>query len=75
MSDQCRTCTSRGNFKLCVETPCFHHENWYEVEMQRRLNVYRQGLDEALKYMNDNEKRLWLSWLMDHLEDAKNVQQ
>ncbi len=28
MSDQCRTCTERGDLVKCLSAECFSHENW-----------------------------------------------
>lgn len=37
--DQCRSCTVRGNFKLCSDTPCNIHNSWRNQELQNKIKV------------------------------------
>ena len=37
MSDQCKSCVVRGYYDQCLETPCFHHENWINLERIKRI--------------------------------------
>jgi hypothetical protein len=46
MSDQCATCTVRGDFERCLVTPCGHHENWYECEL---MSKYTEALAQVTR--------------------------
>lgn len=37
MSDQCKNCTSRGNFDLCQKTPCHQHTSWMVNSLKSQL--------------------------------------
>ena len=32
MSDQCKNCQVRGDYEKCIETPCFRHESWIDLQ-------------------------------------------
>jgi hypothetical protein len=57
MSDQCQFCVVRGDFKKCQETPCHHHENWYEIELNKRLNRALTRLDNLKDLIHRWEER------------------
>ena len=46
MTDQCKHCLYRGDLKTCLAAECFHHENWYAVEQQKRINILTATLKE-----------------------------
>ena len=61
MSDQCKNCVARGDYKLCVTLECWHHENWINKSRVARIkaleNVLQiiidlpgERLDEAENY-------------------------
>ena len=37
MTDQCKSCTCRGNLKKCMETECYQHENWFVKELKKQV--------------------------------------
>ena len=39
MTDQCKNCSAKGNLEKCKSTECFHHENWYAVEQQKKIDA------------------------------------
>ena len=36
MTDQCKHCTVRGNIEMCLQTECFHHQNWIAEQHRKR---------------------------------------
>jgi len=49
MSDQCRTCTVRGDMVQCLATSCGHHEDWFALELRTRLDMTQRTMDELSK--------------------------
>jgi hypothetical protein len=47
MSDQCGSCTLKGNLKKCKETLCHQHENWYAVEQQKVIDRLEEQLNQC----------------------------
>lgn len=80
MTDQCKRCELRGNIKDCLESECYHHENWYAIEQQKEIDRLRNALsDEVLLLKNKlsdcNEiLRLnnWRGDLQEEIEDILN---
>ena len=52
MSDQCRNCTLRGDYETCINTECFHHENWINVVRINKIKALERQLEEALEYLH-----------------------
>ena len=38
MTDQCMNCQCKGDIKKCLATDCGHHENWYAIEQQKKID-------------------------------------
>lgn len=53
MSDQCKSCTIRGDFKKCLSEPCFHHENWAFMEMQQERDSYKAKAEGLYKLIQE----------------------
>ena len=49
MSDQCKMCVLRGNWEKCHDTECHRHENWIDIEREKRISQLEKQRDEALK--------------------------
>ena len=49
--DQCKHCTLRGDLVECKKESCSHHENWYAIEQQDRIDE----LESALKAISAQE--------------------
>ena len=49
MSDQCAPCDLRNNYRRCVETECFHHDNWISKTRIARI----KALEETLQTIAD----------------------
>jgi len=47
MSDQCRTCTVRGNLNKCLSLKCFQHENWFARTLLDRIGKLERVRNEA----------------------------
>ena len=58
MSDQCRCCLLRGDLRECRKSPCFHHENWYAVEMIKENEHLRSIIRRIMSDLPS--KRDWL---------------
>lgn len=56
MSDQCRHCTLRGKIAECLAVECFHHENWYAKEQQKRIDDLGAKLDSAIDLLDTNAR-------------------
>ena len=41
MTDQCKHCIVRGDYKKCLETPCSKHESWIDIERMDRMKKMR----------------------------------
>jgi hypothetical protein len=52
MTDQCKHCTVRGDIKNCLQTQCFHHENWIAEQHRERLTAVRDALQLAIGYLD-----------------------
>ena len=48
MTDQCKHCSYRGDLKACLAAECFHHENWYAIEQQKRIDKLTTALKEIM---------------------------
>jgi predicted RNase H-like nuclease (RuvC/YqgF family) len=61
MTDQCRHCSAYGDFQECENTPCFHHENWYAVQLREQIDDLKATVkrtdDLILTLTDDNEKQ------------------
>lgn len=44
MSDQCQHCEIRGDYEKCIETPCFHHENWINLQRIEKIETLKAEL-------------------------------
>lgn len=69
MSDQCKHCTVRGDINACLSTECFHHENWYAVKQQERIDELQQANNEAQSLIGLLESEV--GKLKQGLEDLK----
>ena len=49
MTDQCKHCTMRGDYKACSGTPCGHHENWINKQRIKRMRKMETALLEITK--------------------------
>lgn len=45
--DECKHCIVRGDISKCKETPCNHHENWYAIEQQKKIDNLKQFIIEC----------------------------
>lgn len=48
MIDQCKHCIVRGDMNECLKTECAYHENWYALELKKRIEQQAKEL-EALR--------------------------
>ena len=48
MSDHCRYCIYRGNYKECMETPCSYHENWINLQHIKEIKELKNAIISAL---------------------------
>ena len=58
MSDQCKNCTVRGDLKACKSTPCFHHENWYAIQLESKIEELTKENERLKAEIEDPWKRL-----------------
>ncbi len=46
MSDQCKSCSIKGNYQKCLDTECFHHENWIAKQhIVEIFDMYSRNFD------------------------------
>lgn len=55
MTDQCKNCTVRGDIKTCLQTSCFHHENWIAEQHRERMITVRDALQLVVGYLDTND--------------------
>ncbi len=79
MTDQCKHCIYKGNITECLQADCWHHENWYAVEQQKKidyLETYIKNVTNDLggiTYSFDGRERM-LEILSSHkLENVKEL--
>ena len=48
MSDQCQHCIVRGDLEKCLKTECHQHEDWWAIEILKRLEAKDREI-EGLK--------------------------
>ena len=72
MSDQCKHCLVRGKIKACKETPCSHHENWYAVEQQKKIDALTGALQHAQSDINwmINERTFLNQFVFDYIDEV-----
>ena len=46
MSGQCRLCIVRGDLAACTSTPCYKHEDWYELTLQQTVSDLAKRCEE-----------------------------
>jgi hypothetical protein len=54
MSDQCKRCICRGDFKACQSVECHQHESWYAKQMAARVKELEEELDIAVEVIEDS---------------------
>ena len=45
MTDYCQHCTSKGDYALCSETPCHHHEGWVDLVRIGRIKALEEKIE------------------------------
>lgn len=74
MPDQCQHCTVRGDYEKCIETPCFHHENWINLQRIDRIRELETKV-KRLEWAGEDLK-LTISMIIkkDKSESTKGLQ-
>ena len=49
MSDQCVSCLLQGDYYACIQTECFHHENWINKIRIARIKKLEEALGNIKK--------------------------
>lgn len=57
MSDQCRHCTLKGDWKSCKSEDCGHHDNWGWKQLEKENQTLRAQVDD-LQYANHRQQIL-----------------
>ena len=47
MTDQCGNCTLKGDLKACQEASCFHHENWYAIQLNNEIQRWKDIAEDC----------------------------
>jgi len=56
MSDQCKYCVCYQNYDECIKTPCFHHEDWIDVERIKRIKELEDKVANMKEALEINKK-------------------
>lgn len=67
MTDQCNNCQLKGDLKGCESTECFHHENWYAIQ----INSEREELKKKLSKAERSRDACKDAYLKSEQENAK----
>jgi len=54
MTDQCKNCIHFKNFDTCCAEDCQHHDNWYAVELKKKLSELTSATHILAKDYADN---------------------
>lgn len=65
MSDQCKNCSVRGDYKKCITTECFRHESWIDIQRIKKIAKLENLVKHASKFFSPldsfgGEKQDWL---------------
>ena len=54
MTDQCQHCSSRGDYRKCIQTECSVHDSWFA---QEQMSLIKKHSGEAYEMQNKEWRR------------------
>jgi hypothetical protein len=75
MSDQCQHCIVCGDFDACCKTECFHHENWYAVQLMEEIHLQDMILDPGDGINEQDRDGMTVCVLRKDLWDIKSLRE